>query len=337
MNSLNATSARAQATVKHVSVSEAVALLDGGGIDAVDVRDPRDWASGHVPGARSVPLDVARANPRQFNAGPVLFVCQRGIRSLAAAEVAAASGVADVYTMEGGVLAWVNAGLPLEKAPLSAPEAKAAEAENDGGTCALPDPGLDEVVGKNLRQLRNARGLSLDSLASISGVGRTLLGQIELGRASPSVGLVWKLARAFDVPFSTLIVTTEEVRTTVLRNDATHRLESQDGRFASRALFPLNSRPAAEFYQLHIAAHSREDAQAHQPGTRENLVVASGTLELIVNGERFHLDTGDAIVFGADVPHSYVNPQRDPCTVYLVMTYAHTVASDDHESANRNA
>lgn len=328
MNSLDATSASAKSTIKHVSVAEAAALLANGGVDAVDVRDPRDWASGHVPGARSVPLDVARANPRDFKASPVLFVCQRGVRSLAAAEATAAAGVADVYTMEGGVLAWVNAGLPLEKAPQSAPEAKAAEAENDGSTCALPDPGLDEVVGKNLKQLRGARGLSLDALASISGVGRTLLGQIELGKASPSVGLVWKLARAFDVPFSTLLATNEPVRTTVLRNDATHRLESQDGRFASRALFPLSAKPAAEFYQLHIAAHSREDAQAHQPGTRENLVVAVGRLELIVNGEHFNLDTGDAIVFGADVPHSYVNTQREPCTVYLVMTYSHSAAAN---------
>jgi len=37
-------------------------------------------------------------------------------------------------------------------------------------------------------------------------------------------------------------------------------------------------------------------------------------LELIGNSEPFHLNTGDAIVFGAVVPHSYVNPQKEPCT-----------------------
>lgn len=329
VNSLKATSVSQndKSTVKRVSVSEAAALLASGDLDVVDVRDPRDWASGHVPGARSVPLEVARANPREFTKSPVLFVCQRGVRSLSAAEAIAQAGASDVYTMEGGVLAWVNAGNALERAPQTGADAKATESESDGGTCALPDPGLDAVVGKNLRQLRDARGLSLDALASISGVSRTLLGQIELGRASPSVGLVWKLARAFDVPFSALLVTSEDVRTTILRSENAHRLESQDGRFASRALFPLNSRPPAEFYQLHIAAFSREDAHAHQPGTRENLVVAAGTLELIVNGEQFHLNTGDAIVFAADVPHSYVNPQKDPCTVYLVMTYAHATSS----------
>ncbi len=310
-------------TVKQVSVTEAVALLSTGVFDTVDVRDPRDWASGHLPGARSVPLELARANPRaQFKEGPILFVCQRGMRSLTAAQATVESGLTDVYSLDGGVLAWASAGLPLEKAPQSAPEAQAAEAETSGATCSIPEPGLDAVVGKNLRSLRDARGISLDALASLSGLSRTLLGQVELGRTSPSVGLVWKLARAFDVPFSALLVTAEDVKTAVVRSANASRLESQDGRFASRALFPLNSRPEAEFYQLYLGPHSREDAQAHQTGTRENLVVASGALELLVNGERHELAAGDAIVFGADVPHSYVNSRKEPCSMYLVMTYA---------------
>src|SRR5690606_36450905 len=88
VNSLKATSVSQndKSTVKRVSVSEAAALLASGDLDVVDVRDPRDWASGHVPGARSVPLEVARANPREFTKSPVLFVCQRGVRSLSAAE-----------------------------------------------------------------------------------------------------------------------------------------------------------------------------------------------------------------------------------------------------------
>jgi rhodanese-related sulfurtransferase/transcriptional regulator with XRE-family HTH domain len=310
-------------TVKQINVNEAAALLASGGIDIVDVRDPRDWASGHVPGARSVPLETARANPRShFKDGPLLFVCQRGIRSFSAAQSAVAAGLSDVYSLDGGVLAWVSAGQSLEKAPETHPEAKAAEAETTGASCSLPEPGLEEVVGKNLRALRDARGISLDALASLSGLSRTLLGQVELGRTSPSVGLVWKLARAFDVPFSALLVTHQDVGTSVLRAATAPRLESPDGRFASRALFPLNSRPEAEFYQLYLGPHSREDAQAHQPGTRENLVVASGALELVVNGEQFQLAAGDSIVFSADTAHSYVNKHKDPCWMYLVMTYA---------------
>ena len=67
---------------------------------------------------------------------------------------------------------------------------------------------------------------------------------------------------------------------------------SPDGRFSSRALYNLGEKNDAEFY------------------------------ELIVGGARFELDRGDAIVFGADVPHSYVNPGGHDCWRYLVMTYA---------------
>lgn len=325
--SQNHSQGAALTSVKHVSVAEAVALLSSGVFNTIDVRDPRDWASGHVPGARSVPLETARANPREhFHSGPILFVCQRGVRSLLAAQATVDAGVSDVYSLDGGVLAWVSAGLPLERAPESAPELRAAEAEASGAACSLPEPGLDAVVGKNLRALRDVRGISLDALASMSGLSRTLLGQVELGRTSPSVGLIWKLARAFDVPFSALLVTSEDVETSVIRKANAPRVESQDGRFASRALFPLNTRPEAEFYELYLGPHSREDAQAHQAGTRENLVVASGALELMVNGERFQLETGDAIVFAADVPHSYVNTHREACKLFLVMTYARVQA-----------
>lgn len=308
------------ASLETVTAEKARALLAQGGLDAIDVRDARDFASGHVPGARNVPLDVLRSQPTAHVAqGPVLFVCQRGVRSETAAKVALAAGLGDVYSLEGGLTAWVNAGYPLDRVQPTAPQA--AE-ETTAMSCPLPEPGLELVVGKNVRALRDARGLSLDVLARLSDLSRNLLGQIELGKTSPSVGVVWKLARAFDVPFSELLVNSVDVSTTVLRGAGADRLEAPDGRFASRALFPLGRRPDAEFYQLYLAPHSSEDAHAHQPGTRENLVVASGSLQLTVNDRRFELATGDAILFNADVPHSYVNPSKEPCIMYLVMTYA---------------
>ncbi|HEY8074251.1 MAG TPA: cupin domain-containing protein, partial [Labilithrix sp.] len=54
----------------------------------------------------------------------------------------------------------------------------------------------------------------------------------------------------------------------------------------------------------------------------ENLVVAHGQLELVIGSETHRLGEGDAIVFEADVPHSYVNAGSGECVMYLVMTYA---------------
>ena len=172
-----------------------------------------------------------------------------------------------------------------------------------------------------MRTLRTQRNLTLDQLARITGLSRTVLGQIELGKTPPSVSTVWRIAQAFEVPFSTLLATPERAGTRVLRAQDARRLVSPDGRFSSRALYPFEEKPSAELYELHLAAHSREDAQAHQPGTRENLVVTTGRLELEVGSDRYELGKNDAIVFTADVPHSYVNPGSEECVMYLVMTY----------------
>ena len=49
--------------IQTISPQHAKALIAGGDVDVVDVRDPRDWAAGHVPGARNVPLEDLTAGP----------------------------------------------------------------------------------------------------------------------------------------------------------------------------------------------------------------------------------------------------------------------------------
>lgn len=311
--------------IQTLAPREAAALIAAGGLDVIDVRDPRDWASGHLPGARSVPLEDLRAEPRAaLPRDKILFACARGMRSLSAAKIAESLGLTELYSLDGGILAWAADGLPVETPPEAAPAAVAAARENadaSASSCGLPEPGLDAVVGNKLKQLRAERGLSLDVLARLTGLSRTLLGQVELGKTTPSVGMVWKLARAFDVQFSALLATPGPTEANVMRGKLAKRLVSPDGRFSSRALFPLGEQPDVEFYELYLAPHSREDAQPHQHGTREHLVVTAGRLQLIVDGREFELGKGDAIVFGADVPHAYVNADKDECWMYLVMTY----------------
>jgi len=204
------------------------------------------------------------------------------------------------------------------------PRRKATEGEGDAWAYP-PGEGADlaPVVGRNLRRLRSRRGLSLEKLAQRSGVSRAMLGQIELGQSAPTINVLWKIARALDVTFATLIQAREAGGTTLLKRDQSKILTSQGGVFSSRALFPFDGPRRAEFYELRLAKKGTENAEAHAPGTLENLVVAQGQMEVaLANGERHRLDTGDAIVFEADVDHVYVNVGDSECVMYLVMTYA---------------
>jgi rhodanese-related sulfurtransferase/transcriptional regulator with XRE-family HTH domain len=312
--------------IKTIGPREAETLAAKGGLDIVDVREPREWATGHVPGARLLPLGQFREDPARAQLGEkVLFVCASGGRSLAAAKIAEARGVAEIYSLDGGTLGWARQGLPVvHPAPenLDTGAAPVAEAPAAGSAEGEGDAELDAIVGANVHHLRTERGLSLDVLAGLSGVARQALGQIELGRMVPTVATLWKIASAFDVPFSVLLARPVDRSTRVLRQSRAKRLVSADGRFSSRALFLPGDRGKVEFYELWLAGHGREDAEPHAPGTREHLMVTSGRLTLEVGPETFELARGDAIVFTADVRHAYINPASEECSMNLVMTYA---------------
>jgi transcriptional regulator with XRE-family HTH domain len=184
------------------------------------------------------------------------------------------------------------------------------------------DHDLTPIVGGNLKRLRVKRGLSLERLAKASGVSRAMLGQIELGQSTPTINIVWKIARSLAVPFSALISHRTRPRTAVLEAQRARVLRSADGAFASRALFPYDEPRNVEFYELRLAPLGLERAEPHRAGTTENLVVAAGVLNLRVDSERFSLRAGDAVFFEADVPHEYHNPGTTESLMYLVMTYA---------------
>lgn len=183
-------------------------------------------------------------------------------------------------------------------------------------------PDLAPVVGQNLRKLRQERELSLEGLARLSGVSRAMLGQVELGQSAPTINVLWKIAHALGVPFSGLISRPTDASTTVLREKDAKRLMSHDGSFVSRALFPYDQPRKVEFYELRLSPGGEEKADAHPPGTQENLVVTKGTVEVDSQGQTHRLQAGDAILFEADHPHAYRNPGGSEAVMYLVMTYA---------------
>ncbi len=182
-----------------------------------------------------------------------------------------------------------------------------------------------QAVASNLRRLRVKRGLSLDRLAQRSGVSRAMLSQIELGRSAPTITLLWKIARALDVPFSALIAEPTEASPAVLCARTSRIITNHSGTFTSRPLFPGGEPRRTEFYELRLAAGGEEHAPPHPPGTAENLVVATGRVEVEVDRVVHRLEASDAIYFAADVAHVYRNLGQAPAVMYLVMTYAERV------------
>jgi rhodanese-related sulfurtransferase len=85
-----------------------------GDAQLVDVRTPAEYETSRLEGALHIPLDELQAAAGNLARGrPVVFYCRSGERSQMAVEAFRASGW-DAYAMSGGLLAWAEAGLPLE-------------------------------------------------------------------------------------------------------------------------------------------------------------------------------------------------------------------------------
>jgi rhodanese-related sulfurtransferase len=96
-----------------VSPADAKQLIDAGA-QLVDVRTETEYAAGHIPGSRHVPLDGVQAEAANLDQGkPVIVYCRSGERSGPAADAFTASGW-DSHSIEGGLLAWAEGGLPLD-------------------------------------------------------------------------------------------------------------------------------------------------------------------------------------------------------------------------------
>jgi rhodanese-related sulfurtransferase len=100
-----------------VSVSEAVQLINREKAVLIDVSEPAEFAAGHVAGARNVPLgslETAKNLPSNKEL-PLLLVCASGARSSRAAATLRKLGFANAQVLSGGLAAWREANLPVDK------------------------------------------------------------------------------------------------------------------------------------------------------------------------------------------------------------------------------
>ncbi|HZW21387.1 rhodanese-like domain-containing protein [Noviherbaspirillum sp.] len=108
----------AQATGFDVIDVRQARAMAGQGALLLDVREPHEYAEVRTPGSLLVPLGRLKTRLHEFRAfenKPVILICRSGTRSGAAAQMLVQEGFKSVHNVQGGILAWEKAGLPLER------------------------------------------------------------------------------------------------------------------------------------------------------------------------------------------------------------------------------
>ncbi len=99
---------------RDVTVAELQVMMMQDSVRLVDVRTDAEIAQGKIPQGEPLPLHLVPLKLADMDkSATTVFYCRSGGRSAQAAAFAAANGFVDVYNLQGGIIAWVNAGLAV--------------------------------------------------------------------------------------------------------------------------------------------------------------------------------------------------------------------------------
>ena len=185
-----------------------------------------------------------------------------------------------------------------------------------------PIGSTNQILCDRMSRLRKANKLTLDQLASISGVSRSMLSQIERGSANPTLAVTARIAQAFGISVGELVDPDwAGSQIEVVRGDDPHALFREDDECRIRTLSPLHMEKNVEFYEIHLKPGGKLPSAPHFSGTKELLTVTSGAA-LVQSGTNEHrLNAHDSALYRADVSHTIESVGDEPLQCYLVVTY----------------
>ncbi|TWV43427.1 helix-turn-helix transcriptional regulator [Streptomyces misionensis] len=179
---------------------------------------------------------------------------------------------------------------------------------------ASPADTVRASLAGNLHRLRLARGLSLRELSAGTGVSKALLSQIERSEANPTVDVLVRIATALETTCDELL------RRPLLRPEIVRaaQLPEPPDETSVNLLFADPEPRRTEMYRTRLHPHAQSQLSSHGAGSVEYVVVLSGAVALVVEGEEHHLATGDGARFSGMSSHYYATYDAPAVTLTTV-------------------
>lgn len=179
---------------------------------------------------------------------------------------------------------------------------------------------ISAVFAENLKALRVKKKLSLDKVAELTGVSKTMLGQIERGESNPTLNTVWKIANGLKISFTSLIHQ-QQPDTVVITREDVQAISEDQGRYRIYPYFPFEESRRFEMYTIEIDRGGYVSADPHGEGTEELITVFDGEVTIRIEHEEFTIREGESIKFKADRDHAYHNSGDTLTRLSMVIYY----------------
>lgn len=178
-----------------------------------------------------------------------------------------------------------------------------------------------EKIGRILKNVRFERGLTLDNVSEMTGVSKTMLGQIERGMSIPTVSVLWKIAKGMKLSLSALFYEETAEYTAVNIKQDLQPVFDEDGKMILYNVFPFSPVNGFEYFYIVLLPDTVHNSEPHRDSVEEYIVVTQGTLTLTIDTQTFTLKAPSKIHFRSNVPHSYANYEEEEAVFQNIMKY----------------
>ena len=185
----------------------------------------------------------------------------------------------------------------------------------------MDEMNLDRRIAARVRDLRTARGFTLEMLAERSAVSRSMISVIERGESSPTAALLEKLASGLGVSLASLFDAPAPDRNPVARRAEQPQWRDPASGYVRRNVSPAGVASPIQIVEVEFpaGAHVAFDSGARATRVHQQVWVLDGTIEVSVGEERHQLRAGDCLAFVLDRPTAFRNRTRKAARYAVVI------------------
>lgn len=177
---------------------------------------------------------------------------------------------------------------------------------------------INKVISENLRNIRMSMNYSLDKVSELTGISKSMLGQIERGESTPTVTTLWKISNGLRVSFSSLIeYASDEME--IITQETIPKLDDTDDGCTVYPFIPYSPEIKFESYIMDLAPRSIHHSEPHINSNYEYVYVIKGELGMNVAGSVQNIGENQMLKFNGNSVHSYINHSDNTVKCHIII------------------
>lgn len=178
---------------------------------------------------------------------------------------------------------------------------------------------MEDNIAYNLRKIRKSRNMSLDLLSQITGVSKSMLGQIERGESNPTIGTVGKIVDGLKVSFEDLLYTGDsEVK--IMDQEDYPVLKKVEGKYTVKSVFPYDQKNHMEITEVVIHVGEKYSERILGENTMRYILIKQGKASVEVDEKSYFIAQGDAMRISAGGEYIFSNIGNSELIIEEIMS-----------------